>query len=322
MLRLGILGTGWVVRKHVEAARLIPGLEVVAIASRDLDRATAAAKQFSIPQAHGSYEALISDPAVDFVLNALHNGLHCEWSIRALEAGKHVLCEKPLACSAAEVERMFAAAHQAGKLLMEGFMYRFHPQMPMIFERLGEIGGVIHINSHRMAKGREPGNLRYRADAGGGALLDVGCYSVNFSRAVAGSEPTRLSAHAHFENGVDLTLTGLMEFPGNVTAQFCCSMEAEPSFGAEIVGTDGKIVIPHPWMPPAWPTEFTVVRGMESETIRVQPADVPPHIFAGFALQFAHFAQCIREGSPPLISREDSLGNARTIEMLLDSARH
>ena len=176
MLRVGILGTGWVVRKHIEAARLA-GLEVVAIASRDLARA----QSFGLPRAFGSYEELIQTN-VHIVVNALHNGLHCEWSVRALEAGKHVLCEKPLACSTGEVDRIFAAANKAGTLLLEGFMYRFHPQIPAMLRRLPEIGRVVHIHSQRMSKGREAGNQRYRRDAGGGALLDIGCYCVNFSR--------------------------------------------------------------------------------------------------------------------------------------------
>ncbi len=323
MLRFGILGTGWVVRKHVEACRLIPGLAVVALASRDAARAQTVAATLGIGRARGSYEALLADPDMDVVINALHNGLHCEWTVRALQAGKHVLCEKPLACSCAEVERMFAAAHAAGKLLMEGFMYRFHPQMPLILQhvRNGEIGRVIHIRSHRMALGREAGNPRYRPDACGGALLDIGCYCVNFSRAVTVSEPTHVNAHAHFVNGVDLTLTGMLEFPGHVTAQFCCSMESEPSFGAEIIGTDGRIGVPHPWMPPVWPTDFTIVRGLKSETVRVQPTDVPQHILAGFALQIAHFADCVREGGMPLITERDSLGNAWVLDGLLASAR-
>ncbi len=322
MLRCGILGTGWVVRKHVEACRLIPGLAVVALASRNVVRAQTVATTLGIGRAHGSYEALLADPHVDVVINALHNGLHCEWTVHALQAGKHVLCEKPLACSAAEVGRMFAAAHAAGKLLMEGFMYRFHPQIPLVLQRVhnGEIGRVTYIHSHRMAQGREAGNPRYWPDAGGGALLDIGCYCVNFSRAVTGSEPSRVNAHAHFVNGVDLTLTGMLEFPGHVSAQFCCSMESEPSLGAEIIGTAGRIVIPHPWMPPVWPTVCTIGRGLKSELIHVQPGDSPQHILAGFALQIAHFADCVREGGLPLITECDSLGNARVIEALLKAA--
>jgi len=323
-IRFGILGSGWIVRKYAEACRLLPGLELVAVASRDGERARAVATQHNIPRAHTGYEALLADPEVDVVINALHNGLHCEWSIRALQAGKHVLCEKPLACSATEVEQMFAVAQRAGKLLMEAFMYRFHPQMPLILDRVraGEIGRVVRIVSQRMSKGREASNPRYWKDAGGGALFDIGCYCVNFSRIVAGTEPVRVTANAHFDeaSGVDLTLTGTLEFPAHVTAQFCCSFEAEPSFGAEIVGTDGRILIPHPWMPPVWPVEFTVVRATKSETIRVEPADVPAHLFANFALELASFAACVRTGGEPAIPARDSVGNARVIDALLQAA--
>jgi predicted dehydrogenase len=314
-MRFGILGTGSVVRKHIEAARLV-GIEVVAIASRELERARA----FGLPHAYGSYAELLDDPNVDAVINALHNGMHCEWSCRALAAGKHVLCEKPLGCNPAEVEQMVSASRKTGKLLMEGFMYRFHPQMSAILGRVRDIGRIVHINSYRMAYGRDRGNPRYWADAGGGALLDIGCYCVNFSRAIAG-EPTQCEAQAHFENGVDLTLTGMMAFPGNVTAQFSCSMEAEPNFGAEIIGTAGKIIIPHPWMPPVWPTEFSIVRDMKAEVVCVQAAEVPQHVLVGFAQQLTHFKECAEANRKPLISAEDSAGNSRAIEMLLESAR-
>jgi predicted dehydrogenase len=321
--RFGILGSGWIVRKYAEACRLLPGLELVAIASRDGERARTVAAQNNIPRAHTGYDALLADREVDVVINALHNGLHCEWSIRALQAGKHVLCEKPLGCNAVEVERMFAAARAAGRLLMEAFMYRSHPQMPLILEcvRAGGLGRLLHIRSYRMSQGREPGNPRYDKQAGGGALLDVGCYCVNFSRVVAGAEPVRVTAHAHVVGDVDLTLTGTLEFPDNVTAQFCCSFESEPSFGAEIVGTDGRILIAHPWMPPVWPTEFTVVRAGRSEIIRVEPPAVPAHVFANFALELAHVADCVRQNRSPLISEPDSLGNAQVLDALLSAAR-
>jgi D-xylose 1-dehydrogenase (NADP+, D-xylono-1,5-lactone-forming) len=324
-VRFGVLGTGWVVRKYAEACHLLPGLELSAIASRNGDRARAVARQLGATRAHIGYDALLADPDIDVVINALHNGLHCKWSIRALAAGKHVLCEKPLGCNAGEVERMFAAARAANKLLVEAFMYRFHPQMPMIFGRVraGALGRLLHIHSYRMSKGREPGNLRYDKNAGGGALLDIGCYCVNFSRAVAGAEPIHVAANAHFDEAsdVDLTLTGTLEFPGHVTAQFSCSFESEPSFGAEIIGTDGRILVPHPWMPPVWPTEFIVVRAGKSETIRVEPAGVPAHRFANFALQLGHVAECVRHDRSPLISEQDSLGNARVLDSVIAAAR-
>jgi predicted dehydrogenase len=173
--------------------------------------------------------------------------------------------------------------------------------MPIILDRVRDIGRIVHINSYRMAYVVSAVTPRYRTEAGGGALMDIGCYCVNFSRAIAG-EPTQCEAQAHFENGVDLTLTGKMAFPGNVTAQFCCSMEAEPNFGAEIIGTAGKIIIPHPWMPPEWPTGFSVVRDLKAEVVCVQTADVPQHVLVGFAQQLTHFSECVEAGSQPLIS--------------------
>lgn len=180
--RWGILGTGRILAKLVGGFRLAKGVELHAVASRELSRARAAAQEFGIPVAHGSYDALLADPGIDTVLNALHNGLHCEWTCRALEAGKHVLCEKPLACNAGEAERMFAAAHANDRLLMEGFMYRFHPQIPAAVEQLAGVGHVRSIRCAYVGRGREKKNPRYRKECGGGALMDLGCYTVNLAR--------------------------------------------------------------------------------------------------------------------------------------------
>ena len=352
--RFGILGTGPIVGKYAQACRLLPGLELVALASRDGDRARARATELGIPRAHAGYEALLADSGVDAVVVALHNGLHCEWTCRALAAGKHVLCEKPLGCNAGEVTQMFAAAHTNRRWLLEGFMYRFHPQMPEIFRRVrvGEIGRILHINSKRMSQGREPSNMRYRRDAGGGALLDIGCYCVSFAQAVTGTEPASVQANAHFDpaTGVDLTLTGTLIFaadqnggrasrraepaaqpalrpPNLITAQFCCSFESEPSYGAEIIGTAGRILIPNPWMPPVWPADFTLVRAGKSETIRLEPPNAPAHVLTAFALQLAHFADCIQQDRPPTFPPGDdaeraSLGIARTLDAVLAAARN
>ena len=328
--RFGILGTGSIVGKYAQASRLLPGLELIAIASRDGARAQAAAAKLGIPQAYGGYEQLLADPRVDAVIVALHNGLHCEWTCRALAAGKHVLCEKPLACSACEAEQMFAAAHANQRWLLEAFMYRFHPQMPEVFRRVraGEVGRVLQINSHRMSQGREPGNMRYRPEAGGGALLDIGCYCVSFSQAVAGGEPRHVTASAHFDpaTGVDLTLTGTLVFKDAVSAQFCCSFESEPSYSAEIVGTTGRILIPNPWMPPSWPSAITVVRAGQNETVCLTPSTAPAHVLTSFALELAHFADCIQQNRAPTFPPGDdaeraSLGIARTLDAVLAAAR-
>jgi len=362
--RFGILGTGPIVGKYAQACRLLPGLELVAIASRDGDRARATAAKLGIPRAFAGYDSLLADPEVDAVIVALHNGLHCDWTCRALAAGKHVLCEKPLACNAGEALQMFAAAHANQRWLLEGFMYRFHPQMPEVFRRVrvGEIGRVLHINTRRMSHGREADNMRYRADAGGGALLDIGCYCVSFVQAVTGREPERVLAQAHFDaaTGVDLTLTGTLIFalepsggrasrraeltgeppsqraepaaqrelrpPEMITAQFCCSFESEPSNGAEVVGTTGRILIPNPWMPPSWPSDFTVVRGGQSETVCPTPSTAPAHVLTSFALQLAHFADCIQQNRAPIYPPGDdaeqaSLGIARTLDAVIYAAR-
>ena len=326
----GILGSGWMFGKFADAFQLVDEAALMAVASRDPERARAAASKRNVPRAHPSYESLIHDPEIDIVINALHNGLHCEWTVRALAAGKHVLCEKPLACSSAEVEKMFAAAHASRRWLMEGFMYRFHPQTAEAKRRIaaGEIGRVLYIRSHRAAQGRERANPRYWRDAGGGALMDLGCYCVNLSRFFAGAEPQRVEANAHFDKqtGVDLTLNGSLEFAEGVTAHFVCSMEAESSYAAEIIGTEGRLLIPNPWSPPFWPAELHLTRQGKTETIRIELPPVLQHVLAPFALELEHFCHCVREHRapqfPPNIDAErDSRGNMRVIEALLESAR-
>jgi predicted dehydrogenase len=317
--------------KYAEAFRMVDGVAaLVAVASRDVERARAAGAKHGVPRVHGSYASLVDDPEIDVVVNALHNGLHCEWTVRALQAGKHVLCEKPLGCSSAEVERMFRAAHTNERWLMEGFMNRFHPQM-VEAKRIvdsGEIGRVLHIRSNRTAQGRDRSNPRYMREAGGGALLDIGCYSVNLARFFARAEPKRVEANAHYdgETGVDLTLCGSLHFEEGVTGHFVCSMEAEPSYPAEIIGTAGKLLIPHPWLPQTWPAELYLTRLGKTEIVRVEVPKSLEHFLAPYALELKHFCQCVRENQapqfPPDIDAErDSRANIRVLEALAESAR-
>jgi len=328
-LRYGILGTGWMLAKYAEVFRLLDDVALIAVASRSTERSRAAAAQHGIATAHPSYEALVADPNIDVVINALHNGLHCEWTVRALEAGKHVLCEKPLACSSSEVERMFAAAHKHRRWLLEGFMYRFHPQMIEAKRRVkaGDIGRIVLIRSTRTAYGRPHDNPRYWRDAGGGALMDIGCYCLNFMRYFADAEPRSVEAQARFDEktGVDFTLSGTLRFD-NFSAQVVCSMEAEPSYASEIIGTEGKLLIPHPWLPPTQPVEFYVTRRGQTETVRAESPIAPQHMLAPFALEVHHFTRFVRENRrpafpPDLDAERDSRGNMRAIEALMKSAR-
>ena len=325
-LRWGILGTGRILAKIGPAFRLTSNAELVAIASRDAARARDAANQFGAARSHGSYEQLIADPAVNVIFNTLHNGLHCEWTVRALEAGKHVLCEKPLACSSAEVDRMFAAARTNGRRLMEGFMYRFHPQIAEAKRRVdaGQIGRVVHLRASYTGQGRERDNPRYDRDLGGGALMDIGCYCVNFARLIAGIEPARVTAQAHFDesSGVDLTLAGTLEFTGGLTAHVLCSFEAEGSYAAEVIGTAGKLLLPHPWLPPTLPAAIAVTRADKTETV----ACPTPHVLTPFALEIEHFGRCVQENVAPSFppgsdAERDSHGNMRVIDALLAAAR-
>ena len=217
---------------------------------------------------------------------------------------------------------MFAAAHQHRRWLMEAFMYRFHPQIAEALRRVrtNELGQLLHIRSSYANRGREPENPRYRPDAGGGALMDIGCYCVNASRLFAGAEPKQVLAQARFagDNGVDMTLAGTLEFPGGLTAHILCSFESEGVFGVEIVGTRAKILIPNPGLPPGNFAEIQIVRGERAETIRVET----PHQFSHFAAEIEHFADCVREDrAPSVVSEADSRGNMRVIEALHESAR-
>jgi D-xylose 1-dehydrogenase (NADP+, D-xylono-1,5-lactone-forming) len=320
-VRFGILGAGRILGKIGPAFGLARGVKLVAIASRDGARAEAAARQHGAARAHAGYEALIANPEVDAVFNTLHNGLHCEWTVRALEAGKHVLCEKPLACSSAEADKMFATAHAQRRQLMEAFMYRFHPQTIEAVRRVraGELGKLVHIRaSYATRLGRDADNPRYWPDAGGGALMDVGCYCVNASLLFAGTKPEHISARARYANGVDLMLSGLLGFGGGLTAQILCGFDSEGVFGVELVGTEAKLVIPNPWLPPGGVGEIQVTRSGQMEVVRL-PAQ---HWLAHFAAEIEHFAECVRENrAPTVVTEADSRETMRVIEALRADSR-
>jgi predicted dehydrogenase len=323
-LRWGVLSTA-----RIATEKVIPGIrrsvtgEVVAIASREVGRAGSAADALGIPRSHGSYEALLADPGVDAVYVPLPNHLHAEWSIRALEAGKHVLCEKPLALSAADAARMADASATSGRLLMEAFMYRHHPSWVAVQELVagGRIGRLRAIDSWFSYFLDDPANIRNVLEYGGGALYDIGCYSVSLSRLLFDAEPDEVSAAIVRDpaSRVDILTTGHMTFPGGL-ASFTCATLVEPDQRVHIYGTDGRIEIEIPFnIPPDRPTRVFVTQGGDppvapaTETLEFAPADQ-------YACQADVFGEAVFAGGPAPVGPEDAVANLRVIERLFAAA--
>jgi len=311
-VRWGLLSTA-----RINAA-VIPGLkeseesELVAVASRTEERAAEYAREWRIPRAHGSYEALLEDPDVEAVYISLPNGPHVEWSVRALEAGKHVLCEKPMARHPAEVERAFDAADRAGRLLMEAFMWRHHPQTARLLElvRGGAIGELRLIRA-TFAFTLVDDEARLDPALAGGSLMDVGCYCVSGSRLLAGEPEIAMAWQVLGETGVDLRVAGTLVFPGDVLAQVDCAYDLPSRQGLEVVGSEGTLRVPTPWG--ADEPGIVLQRGNGVELIAVAAAD-------RYRLQSDNFSRAIRGLEPPLLGREDAFGQARAIDALYRSA--
>ncbi len=323
-MRWGILSTAAIGRRKV-----IPGIqraedcEVVAIASRDAALAGRVAAEHAIPTAHGSYEALLADPNVDAVYIPLPNHLHAEWTIAAAEAGKHVLCEKPLALTARDAERMIDAAERAGVLLMEAFMYRLHPSWVAVREMVadGRIGSLVSVHSWFSYFNDDPADIRNIAEAGGGALYDIGCYCVNLSRMLFDAEPRRVAAAIRRDprNGTDVLASGLLEFDAGV-ASFTCSTRAEDDQRVDVYGTSGRISVGIPFnIPPDRPTEVTLVAGGEPpvaphrEVLTFPTADP-------YTVEAEAFATAILADRPAPVDPRDAVANLRVIEHLFAAA--
>jgi predicted dehydrogenase len=323
-VRWGVLSTA-----RIGVDKVIPGIlraehaEMVAIASRDEGVARAAAGRLGISKAHGSYEALLEDPDVDVVYNPLPNHLHAEWTLRAAEAGKHVLCEKPLAMSSREAQEMIDGCRRAGVLLMEAFMYRLHPQWARVRDivasgRLGEVGSVETFFSYHNV---DPQNIRNVAAYGGGALMDIGCYAIDVSRMLFGGEPTRVEAIVRRDPTfrTDVVTSALMEF-GQRHATFTCSTQLEPDQRVHVFGTKGRLLVEIPFnIPGDRPTRLFLTAGGDppvapnTEVIEVPPADQ-------YELQAEALSRAILDGTYLPFPIEDAVANMRAIEMVLASA--
>ena len=315
-LRLGLLSTAAINRALLGGVRAAEGVEVVAVASRSAERAEAYATEHGIGRAHGSYDALLADPDVDAVYVPLPNSLHVPWSIRALEAGKHVLCEKPLTRHPEDAEAAFDAAERAGRVLAEAFMWRHHPQALRLRELLAD-GAVGQLRLIRAAFSFDifgadrPDDVRLQASLDGGGLMDVGCYCVSAMRLVAGEPEAVSGRRIDGGDGVDVRFTGTLAFAGGVLGSFDCGLDMVARSQLELVGDTGSLFLSDPW--------HSRVQGIElrrpdgTETIDVVAANP-------YACELEDFAAAARGERPHPFGRADAVGQARTIAALYRAA--
>jgi predicted dehydrogenase len=324
-VRWGVLSTAHIADSLVRAIRLSSNGVLAAVASRDLGRGRAWAAERAVPHAFGSYDDMLASDEVDAVYIPLPNALHKEWSIRAMEHGKHVLCEKPLATSADDVREMISVSEATGMKLMEAFMYRFHPATARLLELVANraVGDVKVIRATFGFLLANPQDIRWSAELAGGSLMDVGCYCVSVARLLAGADPMAVTASQTLATTrVDESLVGTLEFPGGLLA----TIDSSFSLGAKmqqmvsVSGTEGSIEVAQPFRRADLPVQIVINRSdggdyaSHTETVEVPGA-------AQYALMAEHFAGAVLHGTPLAYTLQDSLGNMRTIDALKEAAR-
>ena len=319
-VRWGILSTA-----HIAMSKVIPAMqrgsltEVVAIASRDAERATSAAKQLGIPRSYGAYVDLLADPNVDAIYNPLPNHLHIPWTVKAMAAGKHVLCEKPIALSAGEARQLVAASQKHPKLkVMEAFMYRHHPQWQAARQMLrdGKIGALRTIQTFFSYYNVDPANIRHHPEMGGGALMDIGCYPVSLSRWLFESNPRRVFCSIEMDPqfGVDRLVSGIMDF-GSGSSVFTCGTQLEWHQRVNIVGTEGRIEIEIPFnAPPDRPCRLWLDRKGTREEIIFPVCDQ-------YTIQGDLFAGAVLNNTPVPTPIGDAIANMEVLVALFASSR-
>jgi len=315
----GILGPGRIAPRIARALVGNSRGRLHAVASRDADRARAFADRHGAATVHASYDALLTDPAVDVVYIALPNGLHAEWTIRALEAGKHVLCEKPLALSAADVDAIATASKRSGRIAVEAAMALHHPQTLRALEiaRSGELGDVQLVSAAFSFLLDYPNDPRIEPTLGGGSLWDVGCYCVNIARRVAGTDAESVAGYARFdERGVDRSFVGVLRFPGGLLAHFESGFAADDRERVEIVGSEATLVLEHPFLPEpdGPPASVAIVRGGTAI-----PVDVPQ--VDQYRLEVDDLQSAILDGASPRVDLAFSRGSIATVVALDEAAR-
>jgi xylose dehydrogenase (NAD/NADP) len=313
MIRLALASTAAINDALLGGARESQLVDVIGVGSRDRARAEAYARERGLERAYGGFDELLADTDVDAVYVALPNALHVEWAIRALEAGKHVLSEKPLTRNPREAERAFDAAERAGRILMEGFMYRHHPQTKRLAQlvRDGELGELRLVRSHFSFTLDRPRDVRWDSELGGGSLLDLGCYCTNLMRTLAG-EPERVYAEQiTAPSGVDVRFAATLRFARGVLGHFDCAFDLPRRIGFEAVGSEGSATMLQPFAEDEVTLE--VRRGDELVASATETAN-------RYGLEVDNFARAIAGEEPPLLDRRDSIGQAKALDALLRSA--
>jgi predicted dehydrogenase len=291
-----------------------------AVASRDIEKAARFAMDHGFMEAYPDYDALINDPNIDAIYNPLPNSMHAEWSIKALQAGKHVLCEKPFASNAEEAKRMIAAARRNNRMIMEAFMYRLHPQTAKV-ERLIKSGIIGDLRIIRAAFGfginTEAYNVRLVKELAGGCLMDVGCYCINAIRAFFGDEPSSVIGWAEYDRKlkVDMTFSGTLAYKDGRVGIFTSSFKSVLDCAVEIVGTKGRIFIPQPWKPHALLSSFTLEVAGKKEQIDVKNGG------GIYQIEIDRFSRAVIENGPAPLPPEDGFRNMRVIDALYESSR-
>ncbi len=316
-LRIGTLGAARITPSAlVRPARQVPEAAVVAVAARDPQRARKFAAKHGIPTVHESYDALLADPAVDAVYNPLPNGLHCEWTLKALDAGKHVLCEKPFTANAAEAERVAAAAEETGLVVMEAFHYRYHPLAQRMKDVVdsGKIGPIRHIETWMCIPLPLPRDIRYRYDLAGGATMDVGAYAIHTLRLLAGAEPTVTSARARLASPeVDRWMTADLGFADGRVGRMTCALWSRTllKIAVRVTGDDGELRVFNPTGPQFFHRLTVRTKGgVTKEQLGRKPT---------YTYQLEAFAAAVLRGAPILTPPADSVANMRVID---DVYRH
>jgi len=315
VLNWGLLSTARINRSLIPPLQVSKRSHLLAVGSRSQETADSYAKEKKIERAYGSYDALLADPDIDVIYNPLPNHLHAEWTIKAVEAGKHVLCEKPLALSVDEVDAIKAAAHKHGRVVAEAFMYRHHPQTLRVQEIVnnGSLGALKMVRGSFSFLLSNAGDVRLNPEWGGGSIWDVGCYPISYARTVVGDGPQEVFGwQVTGETGVDDTFVGQMRFRDDILAQFDSSFAIPFHAFVEIVGSEGTLSIPKPFKPDV-NEKIYLTRGDKTETITVKGQE----LYLG---EVEDMADAILNGKDSLVSLDDSRENVAVIKALLESS--